>query len=1223
MNEPEGVAVDGSGNVYFADANNNAIKEWIAASNAVTTLVSVGLSYPEGVAVDATGNVYFADNGHNAVKKWIAAGHTVVTLVSNGLNNPFGVALDGAGNVYVADANNNAVKKWIAASNTVITLVSNGLNFPQGVAVDAAGNVYIADHGDSAIKEWTVANSNLTTLVSVGTGPEGVAVDGSGNVYFAATGNQEIQKWTAAPGPLTTLAASGLSFPSGVAVDGSGNVYFANWGSSTIQELPYAFVDPTPKYELPAAGSDVLPAVLPNTENLLAPFAPTGSLPQVAITGDTNGQVSFSFGANTTTNLLTNNITVFDIHIPIVQFMPGTIFTGYDPTNEINIDYGAPDGLAPLVIMGEYSSAGPLATPGLGLTIPDGTAQYVRFYGDNYDFTLYQLSCLGVGPNANEQTFQVVQSQHFSGSAPTGWQTLPVTGFSVPPAETSGTILAFAGTGPYYPQYPDDTLYSDATYENSSAPGSFAATPPGGPGTTFTVGIHTDPSANYEYIPDTFNNQGRNYYFGVVMVPPPLPPPQINNFSPPSGNSPQSLQPGTTVTIQGVGFTAGSQVMFGNDLSWVNPAYVSSDGTEIQAQVPRYGTTGNLEVSSPGQPTATAAQPFTVICYRNTNGFSFANDASFQNSVGGYTCNVEDTELFGSGQTESCWDCSPCLCAWSCNGCIDNPLADLLVFIANKALPSSGANGGQCFGFSLASQRFIHGDQPYVEDTISGPIQLFPLQAGVTSDSVWDLQGPSDGYSPQIASYIHVQHLAQLSVEFLTHYGKQVAINVASPYSEFISNSVARDLNNGDHPMMAISRGTVGNGFEGHLLVAYDLETPTNGSGDYCYIDVYDCDIPFIAEENIDTSGVTHQQNEQQSRIILKTDNQWFYTGVLPNAPWGGGNHFAGLVETDYGIVPVTPTMPGSPNSIYALLTTLVFTSSAQPTQVSDDAGHVMFNSDGTPNLGSDTSVPLATPFAPLNGTNAAAPMFLFGTNGTYTCSVTGATNGTYSAYVLGNQQYMASVVDTLTSSNINDTIRLVTATAGIEFSTDTTNKPLTLQVLAVATNGVVRSAVLTTTTFGGGGDTLEFNEPERQTVTYIHRGLATSFTMALWQVNSLGNSTLFISPALNVDTNGSVTFTPSDWSQLAGSLTVTSTNTAGQQQQTTIQSASPWQVLANGSFSLNLYGNIGLTYLFEASTNLVSWVPLGVVTNVTGIMQFTDTNSPRFSARFYRAVQQ
>ena len=64
------MAVDGAGNVYIADTGNNAIKEWVAASNTVTTLVSSGLIFPHGVAVDGAGNVYIADTGNNAIKEW-------------------------------------------------------------------------------------------------------------------------------------------------------------------------------------------------------------------------------------------------------------------------------------------------------------------------------------------------------------------------------------------------------------------------------------------------------------------------------------------------------------------------------------------------------------------------------------------------------------------------------------------------------------------------------------------------------------------------------------------------------------------------------------------------------------------------------------------------------------------------------------------------------------------------------------------------------------------------------------------------------------------------------------------------------------------------------------------------------------------------------------------------------------------------------------------------
>ena len=277
LNNPFGVAVDGPGNVYIADTNNSLIKEWSPTAGTVTTLVSSGLFEPEGVAVDAAGNVFIADCGNNAVKEWSPATGKVTTLVSSGLRYPSGVAVDAAGNVYIADYYNNAIRKWSPATGTVTTLVSAGLWYPWGVAVDGAGNVFIADSNDNAIKMWSPATGTVTTVV--------------GNLYR----------------------------PVGVAVDGVGNIYMTAPFNNAIEELPRAAVDPTAKLEAAAAGTDALPVVLPATENLAGPFAPTSDSAWLTITGVTNGVVSFAFTANATHATRTAHLTVLGQSIAITQ----------------------------------------------------------------------------------------------------------------------------------------------------------------------------------------------------------------------------------------------------------------------------------------------------------------------------------------------------------------------------------------------------------------------------------------------------------------------------------------------------------------------------------------------------------------------------------------------------------------------------------------------------------------------------------------------------------------------------------------------------------------------------------------------------------------------------------------------------------------------------------------------------------------------------------------
>ena len=141
FNAPHGVAADHAGNVYVSDSANHTIRK-ITAGGLVSTLAGLpGYSgnadgngnearfwNPQGLAVDGTGNVYVADTGNNAIRKITVkgvvstlAGLTGATGTTGGVekeaqfNGPGGVAVDSEGNIYVADTSNHAVRK-IASS---------------------------------------------------------------------------------------------------------------------------------------------------------------------------------------------------------------------------------------------------------------------------------------------------------------------------------------------------------------------------------------------------------------------------------------------------------------------------------------------------------------------------------------------------------------------------------------------------------------------------------------------------------------------------------------------------------------------------------------------------------------------------------------------------------------------------------------------------------------------------------------------------------------------------------------------------------------------------------------------------------------------------------------------------------------------------------------------------------------------------------------------------
>jgi len=102
--------------------------------------------YPQGVAVDGAGNVYVADLKNHTIRKMSAAGVVTTLAGSAGVsgsadgtgsaarfNSPAGVAVDGAGNVYVADGSNHTIRK-VTAAGVVTTLAGSAGSSGSAVA---------------------------------------------------------------------------------------------------------------------------------------------------------------------------------------------------------------------------------------------------------------------------------------------------------------------------------------------------------------------------------------------------------------------------------------------------------------------------------------------------------------------------------------------------------------------------------------------------------------------------------------------------------------------------------------------------------------------------------------------------------------------------------------------------------------------------------------------------------------------------------------------------------------------------------------------------------------------------------------------------------------------------------------------------------------------------------------------------------------------------------
>src|SRR5437879_6411892 len=99
VSAPRGVALDASGNLYIADSGSNRIRKVAAATGIITTVAgngnygfagdggaatSASIDNPAGVALDASGNLYIADRNNNRVRKVAAATGIITTVAGDG-----------------------------------------------------------------------------------------------------------------------------------------------------------------------------------------------------------------------------------------------------------------------------------------------------------------------------------------------------------------------------------------------------------------------------------------------------------------------------------------------------------------------------------------------------------------------------------------------------------------------------------------------------------------------------------------------------------------------------------------------------------------------------------------------------------------------------------------------------------------------------------------------------------------------------------------------------------------------------------------------------------------------------------------------------------------------------------------------------------------------------------------------------------------------------------
>jgi trimeric autotransporter adhesin len=264
LENPAGLALDASGNLYIADSGNNRVRR-VNSAGVIQTIAGTGTGYtgqdgvaatqsnvwaPMGVALGPAGNLFLADTGNHRIRV-VNAGGVIFSFAGTGLTPyngqasgappslqadglpalqvnlwaPRDVCVDRSGAVFIVDTNNNRVLRAAANGATTQTAAGNGsagdfgdggaaplaqLNQPGACALDTAGNLYLADTLSHRIRKVTPAGVISTVA---GTGIAGFSGDG---------------------GPAT---AAQLNAPAGVAVEDDGNLFISDTNNQRVRQV--------------------------------------------------------------------------------------------------------------------------------------------------------------------------------------------------------------------------------------------------------------------------------------------------------------------------------------------------------------------------------------------------------------------------------------------------------------------------------------------------------------------------------------------------------------------------------------------------------------------------------------------------------------------------------------------------------------------------------------------------------------------------------------------------------------------------------------------------------------------------------------------------------------------------------------------------------------------------------------------------------------------------
>ena len=333
INDPVGMVFDHSGNMYFTEVLGYKVRK-INTLGIITTIAGTGsagysgdsglatlaeLNEPTGITIDTSGNLYIADVANHAVRKIDVSTGIITTICGNGtagfsgdggpassavLNAPGDVQFDLNGNLYISCL--GSIRK-INTSGIISTVAGTGFTYgdsgdgglatnaeiePCNILIDKFGNIYMTDDQHDVIREVNISSGIISRIagdsslyiyngdgipaINAYIDPEWSAMALGNNqlLYFGDRVNNRVRMIDSS-GIIHTVAGNGVpgsigdgnladsaevDWPAGVAFDQCGNLYIAQIDEPRIRKVLFdsLSITPIPTLNISATTSDTV-----------------------------------------------------------------------------------------------------------------------------------------------------------------------------------------------------------------------------------------------------------------------------------------------------------------------------------------------------------------------------------------------------------------------------------------------------------------------------------------------------------------------------------------------------------------------------------------------------------------------------------------------------------------------------------------------------------------------------------------------------------------------------------------------------------------------------------------------------------------------------------------------------------------------------------------------------------------------------------------------------